>query len=287
MKKKIIYLFIILSLPILFSACSRVTSIEKEGAPELKKIRISGSGSGLNLLSSVIELFKEDNPDIKIEILPGTGTGEGIIGVDQGVLDICLGAREMNEEERGKYPDLTESTFVLDAMVLTIHNSQSIDNLSKENIVDIFSGRINNWKELGGNDAEIVILDREESESSKLLLRKYILGEDLEVDKDAVLIHSAASMDEALELSVNAMGQTSLGMIKYKKLPVKALSIDGISPNEETVRSGSYEMVRRYGIIYDQVKLTSEAEKLIDYLHSQEVKSALNSFGFFPEDDEL
>jgi phosphate transport system substrate-binding protein len=268
----------ILTAILLLVIASGCVGTQQEGS---NKIVIAGSGSSISILNLIVDSFESSNKGITPEFLPSTGTGDGVIGVAEGMLNIGAAARKMKDSEKEKYPDLMEVTFLRDAMVLAVNKNVQVDGLTSEQIRKIHSGEITNWNEVGGQDAEIVVLDREESESSKILLREHIFGPDMNITSSAILMHSADSMDQGIEQMPNSIGQTSLGMIKAKGLTIKALAVDGVQPSVSTVRDGSYKMVRDYGVIYGK-NATGTTNTFVDFLFSEEAGEILEGYGFAP-----
>lgn len=233
-------------------------------------LTISGSSSGLGLMSQVITAFEKKYPGTKVKILPGTETSDGVNGVGQGQLDIGLAARPLKKEEAEKYPNIEVLTFAKDAMVLAVNQNVTVNNLTKDQVVKIHSGQITDWSQVGGQGGKIVVLDREESESSKGILRKYIIGADLKITKNAIIMHSGDSMNKAIGEMENSIGQTSLGVIKMENLEIKPLSIDNIAPSASTISSGDYKMVREYGIVVSRGKLAGAVKDFVDFIFRSE-----------------
>ncbi|MDP2631449.1 MAG: substrate-binding domain-containing protein [Candidatus Uhrbacteria bacterium] len=278
----IIILLVVLISAVSFLSFRAVNSTTGTIGDLQNRIVISGSSSSISILTPIAEKFQEENPDIEIQFLPGTASGDGIIGVANELIDIGALARPINESEAELYPDVVGNTFVMDAMVLGVHNSVTVKNLSSDEVRKIHSGEISNWSEVGGEDAIIILLDREESESSKILLREVILGDELVISETATLLHTSESLETALEDIPNSVGQTSFGAIKMKGLDFNALAIDGIAPSVATIKNGKYKMVRNYGIAYKESNLSKATEDFIDFIFSSEAEGILESYDFVP-----
>jgi phosphate transport system substrate-binding protein len=273
---KIVSLFILFLWISLIAGCSSTEEVKESR----EKIRIAGSGSGSVILKSIQEPFNKKYPNIKLDILPTTGTGDGIRGVSEGLLDIGVAARKMKSSEKEKYPNVDEATFAKDVMVLAVNENVEVESLTSEQIKKIFSGEITDWSEVGGQKGKIVLLDREESESSKILLREQILGSDLTVTDASILMTSADAMNKAIEKTPNSLGQTSLGVIKLQNLNIKPIAVDGVMPSTSTIKDGSYKLVRSYGIVFPKGGLNENVKAFVDYVFSEEAKQILKGNDF-------
>jgi len=254
---------------------------------EAKKtvINLAGSGSSAAFVKLLEVPFKDKYPNFELNFLPSSGSGDGVKGVGEGNLDIGLSARAMKIEERKKFPNLVEYFFVKDPMVMVVNSSVNIKNLNSNELVGIFTGKISNWKQLKGPDAKIVLLDREESESSKMLLRTKILGKDLKVTPEAMLINSANTMDKAVDETKFSLGQTSLGLIKvggYKN--IVPVAVDGVEPLAKNILNNTYPLVRDFSIIVDSGTTKSGVKEFVDFLFSKEAKDIFSKYEVLPLD---
>jgi phosphate transport system substrate-binding protein len=239
-----------------------------------QKIIIAGSGSGIEMIKTLIPSFNAKYPDINIEFLTSTSSGEAVTGVAGEMLDIGTMARPMKDSEKKQYPQVKEYIFLKDAMILGVNENVNIDSVTDEELIKIHAGEIKNWEELGGNDGKIIVLDREESESSKLLLREKIIG-DINITPEAILLYSSTSTDENIENTENSIGQTSLGIVKSYNLKIKPLAINGVMPSVRTIMSGEYELIRNYGIVINENRISEPTQKFINYILSDEARNIL------------
>lgn len=270
--------YLVLILALFVSGCTGVPAAEKRVQQD---IVISGSGSGTEILKPLAEAFGKKNPEITVRFLAATTTGDGITGAGEGTLDIGSIARKMKDSEKAKYQGLAENIFVRDAMILAVNPKLNITGLTSGKVREIHAGNITDWSGAGGPAGRIILLDREESESSKQILRKEILG-DMAITSNAILMYSAGATNEAIEDNEFAIGQSSLGSIKMLGLKIKPLAIDGVMPSPDTVKSGEYKMVREYGIVYKKEGASDAAKKFVDYIFSDEAAQILSGYGFVP-----
>jgi len=150
----------------------------------------------------------------------------------------------------------------------------TIDDLTHSQIKDIYSGEVTNWSEIGGNSKEIVVLDREEEDSSKILIRKYILGSDFKITERAFELHSGSSMHEAIEEMNGAIGYVSVGTVEIQGLSIKSLSINGVEPTGANITNGKYELYRTIGLVTED-KPTEATQHFINFLRSDIARSVI------------
>ncbi len=276
MKKKIILILGLVILSASMIGCS------KEQAPQKTTISIGGSSSGMLILEPVVNEFNKNHPEYKVSLLPGTETRDGLMGVNDGLLDIGSQARPMKDSEKEEFPDLQEYVYLKDAMVIGVNPENSVTSLTKEQIKKIYSGEIDDWSQVGGAPGKIMVLDREESDSSKILLRQEILGPDMQVTQDAVVLHSAGDLNKAIETNADAIGPSSLGTIKSKDLKIRSLDIDGVVPSVENVINGEYTLVRSYGLTVKKGNSDPLTQMFLDYVFSDEGMKISEEKGYIP-----
>jgi phosphate transport system substrate-binding protein len=248
------------------------------------QLNLGGSSSGMIILEPVIKAFETKYPGYKINILPGTQTSDAIKGVSEGLLDIGSQARPMKASEKETYTNVDEILFVKDAMVLGVNPNVQVSGLTTDQLKKIYSGEILDWSEVGGKAGKIVVLDREEEDSSKILLRERIIGNDLKISEAAVILHSAGDMNKAIAETSNSLGYSSFGTITKDKLNIKSLAIDGVMPTIENTISGKYPLVRTYALTVPKGELTGGTKLFVDFLFSDESRQILESYGYLPLD---
>ena len=231
-----------------------------------------GSTSMAKVISALGESFMNDNSGVTFTYNP-TGSGSGITAVQEGRCDIGLASRALKDSE--KESGLDETVLAYDGIAIVVHPDNKVDNLSLEQIADIYTGKITNWKEVGGDDAEIVLIGREAGSGTRDGF------ESITDTKDACKYRQelTATGDVITTVSQNpgAIGYASLSAVKDS---VKALSVGGVDPSEETVQDGSYEVQRPFMLITkkDQ-KLDPVPQAFFDYITSPDVKDIISGAG--------
>ncbi len=274
MKKRVFSLVLVASM-VFFSCAPKQEKIKPQ---PVTSIKISGSDTCRPLVEILARAYSKSHPELKIRFLPSTHSKGGIEGAAQGLLDIGLVSRELKPEEKAL--GLTYLLLSNDGLAVATNNSVKVKNLTTQQVRDIYSGKVKNWKELGGADAPIVVLDRNEDESAKIILRQYVLGKTLQITKEATVLYYESDMVETLEKTPNTIGYLSLGYALSKKLPINLISLDGVVPSVTNVLNGKYKVTMPLGIVY--IKPKPQTKKLIDFFQSEEANRLMIKNGFAP-----
>lgn len=253
MRKKLIYRFILIFLlPTLFIVACQEQKKEKStaGGPEKGirgKILVSGSGTLIPLFEKFKEAFEKERPEYFVKILPGTNTAGGIKGVKEKIIDVGLCSRALTPEEQKL--GLKHSLLAKDEIIFAVNNGVSgLQELTPEQLRSIYHGQIKNWKQLGANDLHIVALDRDENEAIKMTLRKELLGQELKIDREAIILMHSADMDKGIVSVAGAIGYTGKGESKVQRLALRPITIKGCAAGPEAVKSGECKLFIEIGV---------------------------------------
>ncbi len=241
------------------------------------RLRVSGSGTALPLIRILTDGFGSD--EVEFVYLPGLHSGGGIKGVANGDLEIGSVSRELAPDEAAL--ELEYVKLADDGLVLATHPGVNIDGLTTEQVRGIYRGEYNNWSELGGPDLTIVILDRNEDESAKIILRQYVLGSDLEVTDKAVNLFYEPDMVDGLQKTEGAIGYFSLGYGLSEEIPVNYLELDGVEASLENIESGAYKMVRPLGFVVAR-PVGDPIADFVEWAGSPEARELMTQAGFAP-----
>jgi phosphate transport system substrate-binding protein len=257
------------------------TSGDTEGkTPGQSEIRIGGSSSTYPMVKVLADAYAIKDKNNQMKTLPPNQSEGVIAGVKEGLLDIGGISKQLKSEDNDGTLEYREAAQ--DALLVATHPSVTgVTNLTTEHLKAIYSGKISNWKDFGGPDAKIVVLDRPEDESAKRLLRKYFLGDQLKNSPDAVILRQESDLIAALQNTKYSIGAFSLANAISNKLPVKHLSLNDVEPTPENVDVGKYQMVRHIGIISKKTP-KQPVLNFIDFTKSPEGISALRKSGFVP-----
>lgn len=244
------------------AGCGSNKGSEGEGSGEKSAtISISGSTSIGPLMDVEAEAYKKENAGVNIEIQQ-IGSSAGIKNVISGVSEIGMASRELKDEEKA---EVSETVIAYDGIGLVVHPSNSVTNLSMEDIKGIYTGKIKNWKEVGGEDAPIVVVSRDESSGTRDAFQELVGFTSEELETSATIADGNGSVKTTVATNENAIGYISFEQIDDQ---VKALKVDEVEPTADNVLNKSYKLSRPFIVVYKDSNITEEGKKFIDYILS-------------------
>ena len=235
-------------------------------------VSTDGSTSMEKVIGTLGEAFEAEHPDVTFTYNP-TGSGSGIQAVLEGRCDIGLSSRSLKEEE--KADGLTETVLAYDGIAIIVHPENPVADLSLENIAAIYTGAITNWKDVGGSDAEIVLIGREAGSGTRDGFET-ITGT---AEKCAYRqeLTSTGDVIATVAGNPNAIGYASLASVKDS---VKALAVSGIVPSEATVKDGSYVVQRPFVLVTKtDAPLSETAQMFFDFALSDAAAGLISGAG--------
>ena len=235
-------------------------------------VATDGSTSMEKVIGALGEKFMADNAGVSFTYNP-TGSGSGIQAVSEGRCDIGLSSRALKDEEKAS--GLTETVLAYDGVAVIVNPGNAVADLTLEQIAGIYTGEISNWSEVGGSDAEIVLIGREAGSGTRDGF------ESITGTKDACQyrqeLTSTGDVITAVSQNPDAIGYASLASVKDT---VKALSVGGVTPSEDTVRDGSYVIQRPFVLVTKtDGKLSETAQLFFDYVTSGEASGIISGAG--------
>lgn len=297
LKQKNLYLlaaFLIIT-PLLFLGCKK-----KEGGEEKTTISIKGSDTMVNLAQKWAEIYMQQNPNVSIQVTGG-GSGTGVASLLNGTTDLANSSRELksSEFETAKQKGVTPIVYnvALDGIALIVHPDNKIDNLTVKQVSDIFSGKITNWKQLGGTDMMITLYGRENSSGTYEFFKEHVLGKDesgkqVDYSPSTQVLQGTAALGEAIARDVKGIGYGGVGYFAMRN-DVKILHIkkDAESPafspaengkvNYEAIWNGDYS-ISRYLYCFTNGDATGELKNYIDFILSPEGQKLVESMEYIP-----
>ncbi|MBF0345760.1 MAG: substrate-binding domain-containing protein [Nitrospirae bacterium] len=248
----------------------------------MEKIVIEGTGDSQVLLRVLADAFHKRHPNTMIEVPESIGSGGGIRSVVDGKCALGRTARELNDKEK-KY-NLNYKVFAHSPVVFVANLTQKgPDNLSTKQIIDIFSGNITSWGDLGGEKEKIYVVNREEGDSSKNILDKTIPGfKDIKTPAGKT-VYSSPETIEILKHYKNTIGYGALSMAINTGLAI--LKVDGIYPTIKNVQSGSYKLVEPFGLVW-KGELIGLAKDFVSFLFTKEAQDIMIDNGTVPTNTE-
>lgn len=243
-------------------------------------IRASGGSSTIGVLQLLMDAYTKKVTNTQANFLPESQSESTLAGVKAGLLDIGSLSKTLKPTEITD--DLAQRVIAQDGLVVATNPSvEGVTNLTTDNLKAIYSGQAKNWQEFGGPDATIVVLDRPEDESAKRLLREYYLGKDLVTSPDAVILRKQGELVTALQSTPYSIGTFSLATSIYEKVPVNHLSLNGIEPTLDNIKSGKYLMVRPINLVFKKSP-APQVQGFLDFLSSPEAIALLTQSGYAP-----
>jgi len=235
-------------------------------------IKIGGSSEAYEVLEALTEAYGEKVNTSEFEYFPPSQTSGGIEGVKVSAINIGAVSREITAAETGD--ELVYLPLVKAPLVIAVHESVTgITDISAEQIKGIYSGEITNWQTLGGPNAEIIVLDFTEDENEKQVLRSVYLGPELEITPDAVVF---AEDDELIETAANTKFSIAAVPLEDEltEHSMTILSIDGVEPSPENLRSGTYAMSLSLGVVLSEAP-TAATATFIEFIQSEDGQTIL------------
>ncbi len=257
----------------LFAGCGQKAN--DNGTTTGGTVSTDGSTSMEKVIGALGESFMEANSGTTFTYNP-TGSGSGIQAVSEGRCDIGLSSRALKDDEKAS--GLKETTLALDGIAIIVNPQNPVKDLSLEQIAKIYTGEITNWKDVGGEDAEIVRIGREAGSGTRDGF------ESITDTKDACQyrqeLTSTGDVITTVSQNPNAIGYASLAAIKDS---VKALTVNGVAPTEATVKDGTYLVQRPFVLVTKEgVSLSETAQKFFDFATSADAASIISAAGAVP-----
>ena len=235
-------------------------------------VSTDGSTSMEKVIGALSESFMAANGGVTVNYNP-TGSGSGITAVQEGTCDIGLSSRALKDEE--KAAGLKETILAYDGIAIIVHPDNPVADLSIEQIAKLYTGEITNWKDVGGNDAEVVLIGREAASGTRDGFESITGAKDKCRYRQELT--STGDVITAVSQNPDAIGYASLASVKDT---VKALNVGGVTPSEATVKDGSYLVQRPFVLVTVEGKaLSPAAQAFFDYALSADAASIISAAG--------
>lgn len=244
------------------------------GSGESKSVATDGSTSMNKVIGALGESFQSDT-GITVTY-NATGSGAGIQAITEGRCDIGLSSRELKEEE--KADGLEGTVLAYDGIAIIVNPENPVSDLSVETIAKIYTGEVKNWKDIGGSDSEIVLIGREAGSGTRDGFESITDTEDK--CKYRQELTSTGDVITTVASNPAAIGYASLASVENT---VKAVSVDGVVPSEETIKDGSYVVQRPFVLVTKKdTDLSESAQLFFDYITSADANEIITSAGVVP-----
>jgi phosphate transport system substrate-binding protein len=249
--------------------------------PETKKsvtIAISGSTSVGPLMEKEAAAFMDKNKNVKIEIQQ-IGSSAGIKNAIDGVSEIGMSSRDLKDEEKAVVKD---DTICYDGIGIVVHPSNTATNLTKDQLKGIYTGKITNWKEVGGKDAPIVVVSREEGSGTRDAISELVGFKAEELVKSAQISQGNGAVKTTVSTNENAIGYISFDiMFKDGKVDsaIKALKVDNVDPTAENVKNKTYKISRPFLVVFKDGKLSQTSKDFIAFIKGDDGQKIVKDAG--------
>ena len=237
-------------------------------------VATGGSTSMKNVIAALTEGFAEVEPGVTVSYDP-TGSGAGITGATDKTLDIGLSSRALKDEEKN---DVDGTVIALDGIAIIVNKDSKVEDLTVDQLKQMFTGEITNWSEVGGDDGEIVLIGREAGSGTRDGFESIVDVKDS--CKYAQELTATGAVISAVEANPLAIGYASLSAVGDT---VKMVTVGGVECSEETVKDGSYEVQRPFVFVTNKsVTLSEQAQAFFDFATSTDAADLIRTAGAVP-----
>ena len=237
-------------------------------------VATGGSTSMKNVIAALTEGFAEVEPGVTVSYDP-TGSGAGITGATDKTLDIGLSSRALKDDEKN---DVDGTTVALDGIAIVVNKASKVADLTVDQLKQMFTGEITNWKDVGGDDGEIVLVGREAGSGTRDGFESIVDVKD--ACKYAQELTATGAVISAVEANPLAIGYASLSAVGDT---VKMVTVGGVECSEETVKDGSYEVQRPFVFVTNKsVTLSEQAQAFFDFATSADAADLIRTAGAVP-----
>lgn len=262
-------------------AASLMTLMTVSSAFAATDMKVNGSTTVLPVMQKAAESYMAVNTDVNIAI-SGGGSGNGIKALLDGLCNIAMASRDIKASEielaKSKGIDPVRTSIAIDALIPVVHPNNPVQNLSMEQLKDIYAGKIRNWKDVGGADKPIVIISRDTSSGTFEVWSEKVMNKS-RVAPNALLQASNGTVVQSVSKNKNAIGYIGIG---YLNDTLKALDVNGIEANADTAMSGEWVIARDL-YVFTNGAGDKDVQAFIAYiLDPRKGQKAVQEIGFVP-----
>jgi phosphate transport system substrate-binding protein len=250
-------------------------------SPLAKEVNISGSTSVARLMDVLAEKYNQTHSESYIAV-QGIGSTAGITMVKKGVADIGMTSRYLTERESDQNLEVFPIAF--DGLAIVVNRANSVTNLTRDQVYDIYKGKITNWKEVGGNDQKIAVVTREASSGTRysfesLLGLTKIVNERLvsDINPTNLVVNSNSMVKTIVNHNSHAIGFVSTGSIDQS---IKPLTLEGVEPTSKNIAAGSYKLARPFLLLHKNDDIEDAADDFIRFVTSSQGQRLINEYGY-------
>ncbi len=242
------------------------------------KLVLTGSSTIAPLMADIAKAFEAKNPGTRVDVQTG-GSSRGVTDARDGTADIGMVSRDPNKDE----VDLKNFSIAKDGVAVIVHKSNPVTTLTKQQIIDIYTGKTTNWKDVGGNDFKITVVNKAEGRSTLELFSHY-LGLKNTAIKAQIIIGDNEQGVKTVAGNKNAIGYVSIGTAEYDAghgVAIKMLPLEGVAASVENVKIGKFPLARNLNLV-TKTEPQGLQRKLIEFARSKEVIEIVKKQYFVP-----
>ncbi|NES24512.1 MAG: phosphate ABC transporter substrate-binding protein [Symploca sp. SIO3E6] len=244
-----------------------------------QKLTLTGASTIAPLVTIMGKRFETQNPRVQIDVQTG-GSTRGLVDAKQGLADIGMVSRSLTATEQ---EGLQVFLIGLDGISIIVHKDNPLNEMTQAQIQDIYSNRVNNWKDLGGKDAPITVVHKAAGHSTLDLFLQYVELENLEIQADVIIGDNQQGIKTVVG-NPNAIGYVSIGSAEYdaqQGVAIKLLTLDEVAPSAENVAKGTFPLLRELNLV-TYGESNPLAQKFIKFMLAQENHDLIEQQNFVP-----
>jgi phosphate transport system substrate-binding protein len=257
------------------TACSNSNNESETANKSSNLVSISGSTSVGPLAEKIAEKYMDTN-DVKIEINQ-IGSSAGITNATTGVSEIGMSSRDLKEEEKAN--GLIETIVAYDGIVVVTHPSNKVKNLTMDQVKSVFTGKVTNWKELGGDDLEIVVVSREDGSGSRDAFQEIVGYSSGELIRNSIIASGNGNIKTTVAGNKHAVGFISF---EYIDSSISTVNIDGVEATAENVLQQKYSLSRPFLFVHKEGQLSVAGQQFIEYVLGPDGQAIVAETGAIP-----
>lgn len=275
--KKLSYVLMILALMVIAAGCGGGNDNTNNGDENSGSLVVSGSSAMQPLIAAAAEEFMAENPNADVQVNAG-GSGTGLSQVAEGSVDIGNSDVYAEEKEGISADELVDHKVAVVGITAAVNPNVGITNISKEDLIKVFTGKITNWKDVGGKDQKIVLVNRPDSSGTRAVFNKF--GLDDATPAEGITEDSSNTVKKILKETEGAVGY--LAFSYFTDESITALSVDGVEAKEENVQNGTFP-IWAYQHSYTKGEPKGLTKAFLDYVMSDDIQSTLlKDQGYLP-----
>lgn len=282
MNTQVRYLLIVVSVALALVSCSQNSTQPAEvptdtpAAETKEKLQFSGSTTVQPLAEKLAEVYQIQHPGLDLVIGAG-GSRVGIQAVQEGTADIGMVSRELRDGEMTE--GMEKHQIAIDVLAMIVHPSNPVEELSLEQLKDIYTGKITNWEKVGGDDMPIAPLIREVSSGTRGAFDEIVLEDESPIETEENTKITAGEVSTEVKENPSAIGYVGFGHLSGDE--VKVLAIDGVVPSPEVAIDGTYKLKRPLNLLTGPLS-REQAQEFIDFVLSDEGQQIVEEDGWVP-----